>query len=94
MNKIAIIALVGAASTKQVKYDGDAFYGDGNAGRNPKETLDAYWHAAHDAKTTEDFHKTSALQGAFVPASHQEDEAPKFHNNGGYVQQNKPQRLV
>ena len=70
MNKIAIIALIGAASTMKVNYDGDAYYGNGNAGRGPKETLDAYWHAAHDAATTEDFHKTSALQGAFVKASH------------------------
>ena len=94
MNKIAIIALIGAASTSQVNYDKDAFYGNGNAGRNPHETLDAYWHAAHDSKTTEEFHKKSALQGAFVPASHQEDGAPTYHNNGGFVQQNGPQRLV
>lgn len=89
MNKFTLIALIGATYAVQVNYDKDAFYGDGNAGkRNPKETLDAYWHAAHNAKTTDDFHKTAALQGAFVPASHQEDGAPTYHNNGGYVQKN------
>lgn len=88
MNKIAIIALIGAANAMNVNYDGDAFYGDGNAGkRNPKETLDAYWHAAHNTNTTADFHKVAALQGAFVPASHQEDGAPTYHNNGGFAQQ-------
>ena len=69
MNKIAIIALIGAASTMEVNYDGDAYYGDGNAGRGPKETLDAFWHAAHTSSTDE-FHKTSAKQGAFIKASH------------------------
>jgi len=81
--------LIGAASAMKVNYDGDDFYGDGNAGkRNPKETLDAYWHAAHWAPTSEAFHKKAALQGAFVPASHQEDGVPTYHNNGGYVQKN------
>jgi hypothetical protein len=90
MNKIAIIALIGAVSAieKTNTYDGDAFYGDGNAGKHgPKETLDAYWHAAHNAATTEDFDKKAALQGAFVPSSNKGDKAPTYHNNGGYVQQ-------
>ena len=76
MNNIAIMALIGATSSFELNsnqyamYDGDAFYGDGNAGKhNPKETLDAYWHAAHDTTTTDKFHEKAALQGAFIPSS-------------------------
>ena len=90
MNKIAIIAMVGAVSAteKTNTYDKDAFYGDGNSGNTgPRETLDAYWHVAHDAPTSEDFDKKVALQGAFVPSSNKGDKAPVFHNNGGYAQQ-------
>ena len=97
MNKFALIALVGAASATELHatYDGDAFYGDGNAGkRNPKETLDAYWHAAHNAADADAFHRKAALQGAFVPSSNKVDTAPTYHNNGGYVQQNRHDALL
>jgi hypothetical protein len=93
MNKFAIMALVGAASSIELthhhhaKYDGDNFYGDGNAGKhNPKETADAFWHAAHNAESTDDFHAKVANQGAFIPSVNGPDSAPTYHNNGGYVQ--------
>jgi hypothetical protein len=90
MNKIAFIALIGAASAteKTNTYDKDAYYGNGNSGNmGQKETLDAFWHAANGAATSEDFDKKVALQGAFVPSSNMGDKAPTFHNNGGYAQQ-------
>lgn len=96
MNKIAIIALASAVSAteKTNSYDGDAFYGDGNGGkRGPRETLDAYWHIAHNAASPEDFDKAAALQGAFVPSSNKGDKVPSYHNNGGYVQQYRQNAL-
>jgi hypothetical protein len=90
MNKIAIIALAGAVSAteKHARYDGDAYYADGNANkRNNRETLDAFWHAAHNSATEEEFHRKAANQGAFIKSSNQNDKRPTFHNNGGYAQQ-------
>jgi hypothetical protein len=91
MNKLAIIAIAGAAAIdieRQATYDKDAFYGDGNAGkRGPKETLDAFWHAAHNSKSAKAFHKKAAKQGAYIPSGNKNDKAPTWHNNGGYAQQ-------
>ena len=96
MNKIAIIAFAGvvSATEKTNTYDGDAYYGDGNAGKHgPKETLDAYWHIAHNSATSEEFDKKAALQGGFVKSANSGDKAPKYHNNGGYMQQYRQNAL-
>ena len=97
MKYIAIMALLGATEAAKLskhhhhrhlaRYPEDDYYGNGNAGRHPHETADAFWHAAHNTPDTDAFHQKVAEQGAYVRSSNAKDTAPTYHNNGASLVQ-------